>query len=271
MKTDNISVIKESRIMRKGALLIVITIIVSVIFSNAAFAELRWQAGVKGGTNWGKLKGDPVSLWLGGENSQLAGSIGDSKLGFTGGAFLTMFFNDFIGIQGEVMYIQKGGKGTASGTIIFYPPNDNPRPGFFNGTVSATLDYVEFPVMAIFEFEATEGGKVRLRGMAGPTFAFNIHAQSRLEGRAEVEMQDTNKRYYDIDEREDIGERVKNFEFGLIFGGAVYWDIGKVDLLIESRWERGLTSLDNTTLYRDIYTSNVSLMFGVSVPIGGER
>jgi hypothetical protein len=232
MKTDNISVIKESRIMRKGALLIVITIIVSVIFSNAAFAELRWQAGVKGGTNWGKLKGDPVSLWLGGE---------------------------------------KGGKGTASGTIIFYPPNDNLRPVFFNGTVSATLDYVEFPVMAIFEFEATEGGKVRLRGMAGPTFAFNIHAQSRLEGRAEVEMQDTNKRYYDVDERKDIGELVKNFEFGLILGAAVYWDIGKVDLLIESRWERGLTSLDNTTLYRDIYTSNVSLMFGVSVPIGGER
>ncbi len=71
--------------------------------------------------------------------------------------------------------------------------------------------------------------------------------------------------YYDIDEREDIGERVQNFEFGLIFGGEVYWDIGKVDLLIESRWERGLTLLDNTTIYRDIYTSNVSLMYGVSV------
>ncbi len=257
--------------MRKGNLVISITLLVLIIFSVSVSAELRWQAGLKGGANWGKLKGDPVSLWLGGEDFQLAGAVGDSKLGFTGGAFLTLFFNDFIGIQGEAMYIQKGGKGTASGTIIFHPDYDNPRPGFFNGTVYANLDYVEFPVMAVFEFDATEDGKIRLRGLAGTTFAFNIHAESRLEGRAEVEMQDTNKRYYDIDEREDIGERVKSFEFGLIFGGAVYWDIGKVDLLIESRWERGLTSLDNTTLYRDIYTSNVSLMFGVSVPIGGER
>ncbi len=257
--------------MRMGNLVVLIALLVSIISSGSVSAELRWQAGLKGGANWGKLKGDPVSLWLGGDDSQLAGTVGDFKLGFTGGAFLTVFFNDFIGIQGEAMYVQKGGEGMASGTIIFYPEYDNPRPGFFNGTVYANLDYVEFPVMAVFEFEATEGGKVRLRGMAGPTFAFNVHAQARLKGRAEVEMQDTNKRYYDVDESEDIGERVKSFEFGVIFGGAVYWDIGKVDLLIESRWERGLTSLDNTTLYRDIYTSNVSLMFGVSVPIGGER
>ena len=257
--------------MRKGNLVVLIALLASIIFSGSVSADLRWQAGLKGGANWGKLKGDPVSLWLGGEDSQLAGSIGDSKLGFNGGAFLTLFFNDFIGIQGEAMFIQKGGKGTASGEIIYYPPYDNPRPAFFNGEVSANLDYVEFPVMAVFEFDASEGGKIRLRGMAGMTFAFNIHAEARLKGPAEVEMQDTNKRFYEVDEREDFGELVKEFEFGLIFGGAVYWDIGKVDLLIESRWERGLTSLDNTTLYRDIHTSNVSLMFGVSVPIGGER
>lgn len=255
--------------MRKGNLLIALTILVSIIFSSAAYAQLRWQTGIKGGANWGKLRGDAVSMWLGGEDSQLAASLGDAKLGFEGGAFLTVFFNEFFGIQGEVMYMPKGGEGTASGYIIFHPDYDNPRPAFFNGTAYAYLDYIEFPVMAVFEFEATEGGKVRVRGLAGTTFAFNVHAQARLKGRAEITMQDESTRYQDIDERMDIGERVKQFEFGLIFGGAVYWDIGKVDLLIESRWERGLTSVDNTTLYREIYTSNVSLMFGFSYPFGG--
>ncbi len=254
--------------MRKGTILLVITCIFSVMLSNAVYAELRFELGAKGGANWAKLRGDPVSLWVSGENGQLAGAIGDNKLGFTGSAFLTVFFNDFFGLQTELMYIPKGGKGTASGHIILYPEYDNPRPAFFNGEVSAYLDYVEFPVLAVFEFEATEGGKVRLRALVGPTFAFNIHAESRLEGTAEVTLQDTSTRSEQIDQREEIGARVKNFEFGVMLGGAVYWDIGKVDLLIESRWERGLTTLDNTTLYRNIYTSNLSLLFGFSYPFG---
>lgn len=255
--------------MRKGISLAVLTVLVCVIFAGSAFAELRWEMGVKGGACWGKLKGDAVTFWIGGEDGQLAGAVGDSKLGFTGGGFVTVFFNDFFGLQTELMFTPKGGQGTATGNIIFYPEYDNPRPAFFDGTVYAYLDYIEFPVMAVFEFEATEGGKVRIRGLAGTTFAFNIHAERRLKGDATIKMQDTSTRTQQIDQREEIGAGVKNFEFGIIVGGAVYWDIGSVDLLIESRWERGLTTIDNTTLYRDIQTSNVSLMFGFSYPFGG--
>ena len=63
--------------------------------------------------------------------------------------------------------------------------------------------------------------------------------------------------------------RTKTFEFGLIMGASVYRDIGKEDLVFESRWERGLTTIDNTTLYRNIETGNVCLMFGFSYPFGG--
>jgi hypothetical protein len=257
--------------MRKGIVLLVITCIFSIVLSSDLSAsDLRWQAGVKGGANWAKLVGDPVSLWLGdSQDGQLAGSIGDYKLGFTGGGFLTVFFNEFFGLQTELMYVPKGGQGTATGQIIFQPDYDNPRPAFFNGEVYAYLDYVEVPLLAVFEFEASEGGKIRLRGYAGTTFAFNVNAEARLKGTAEITMQDESTRYQEIDEKQEIGNYVKDFEFGLMFGGAVYWDIGKVDLLIESRWSRGLTTLDNTTLYRNINTSNVSLLFGFSYPFGG--
>ena len=90
-----------------------------------------------------------------------------------------------------------------------------------------------------------------------------------MKGTATITLQDTSTRYQDIDQKEEIGNYVKNFEFGLMFGGAVCWDIGNVDLVIEGRWERGLTTLDNTTLYRDINTRNISLLFGFSYPFGG--
>ncbi len=255
--------------MRKGNLLVSITLLVILIMSAQASAELRWEAGAKGGVTWGKLAGDQIGIWLGGEDSQLAGTVGDNKPGFNGGIFVTAFFSEFFGVQVEAMYVQKGGEGVASGTAIYHPDYDNPREVFFDGTVYAYVDYIEFPVLAVFNFDATDGSKVRLRGYAGPVFAHNIRAEARLKGTAYVEAQDTNYRTQSIDEREDIGQRVKNFEFGLMFGGAVYWDIGNVDLVIESRWEKGLTTLDNTTLYRDIKTSNVSILFGFSYPFGG--
>jgi len=240
-----------------------------LVLSAQASAELSWEVGVKGGVTWAKLTGDAVSLWLGGEDAQLAGTVGDNKLGFNGGIFAAAFFTEFFGVQVEAMYVQKGGEGVASGKAIYHPGYDNPRDVHFDGTIYAYADYIEFPVLAVFNFDATEGSKVRLRGFAGPVFSQNIRAEARLKGTAYVEAQDTNNRTQSIDERVDIGERVKNFEFGLMFGGAVYWDIGNVDLVIESRWQKGLTTLDNTTYYRDVKTSNVSILFGFSYPFGG--
>jgi hypothetical protein len=255
--------------MRKCNLIIIIVLAVSFILTSGVSAdELRWELGLKGGATWGQLIGDPLSFWATGSDGQLSGTIADNKLGFNGGLFLTLFFNDWIGIQGEAMYMQKGGQGLATGQIMYYPEGDNPRPAFFDGTAYLNLENIEFPVLAIFEFKASEGGKVRLRGLAGPVFSYNIHAETRLEGTAEITLQDTSTRSQSIDQTEEVGQYVKSFEFGLMFGGAVYWDIGNVDLLIEGRWQRGLNTIDNTTQGREIRTSNVSLLFGFSYPFG---
>lgn len=254
--------------MRKRILLLSFTLLLSLVLSTQVSADLKWEMGAKGGANWGKLTGDAVSLWLGGEDAQLAGSIGDSKLGFTGGIFATAFFTEFFGIQVEALYTQKGGEGIASGLMIYQEPGQNPKEVNFDGTVYACFDYIEFPVLAVFNFDATDDSNVRLRGFLGPVFSHNINAEVRLKGTVYAEASDTSNQTQSIDEKREIGTYVKDFEFGMMFGGAAYWDIGNVDLVFEGRWEAGLTTLDNTTNETDVNTSNVSVLFGVVYPFG---
>ncbi len=255
--------------MRKANLLVSITLLVIFALSAQASAELKWELGAKGGVNWGKLTGDQLSLWLTGEDAQLAGSIGDNKTGFVGGIFAAAFFTEFFGVQVEAMYVQKGGQGIASGEMLYQEPGQNPNTVNFDGTAYLYLDYIEFPVLAVFNFDATDGSKVRLRGFLGPVFGFNMNAEVRLAGTISGEASDTSVQTQSIDERAEAGAYVKSFEMSLMFGGAVYWDIGNVDLILESRWETGLTTLDNTTLERDIKTSNINLMIGFCYPFGG--
>ncbi len=256
--------------MRKGIVLLVITCIFSIVLSsNLTAMDLRWELGAKGGANWGKLTGDQVSLWLSGDNGQLAGSIGDSKLGFNGGIFVTAFMTEFFGIQVEAMYNQKGGEGIASGELVYQEAGQNPKLVQFDGTAYLYLDNIEFPVLAVFNFDATDGSSVRLRGFAGPVFGFNMNSEQRLKGDITEELEDTTTKTTSIDEKREIGNYVKSFEFSLMIGGAVYWDIGNVDLVLEGRWEGGLTTLDNTTNYSDVETGNVAILVGFSYPFGG--
>ena len=254
--------------MRKGNLLLSITLLLSLVLSTQVSADLKWEMGVKGGANWAKLTGDAVSLWLSGDDGELAGSIGDSKLGFTGGIFATAFFTEFFGIQVEALYTQKGGEGIASGTMLYQEPGQNPDYVTFDGTIYAYFDYIEFPVLAVFNFDATDDSNVRLRGFLGPVFSNNINAEVRLKGTVTTEISDTTYETQSIDEKQEIGTYVKDFEFGMMIGGAAYWDIGNVDLVFEGRWEVGLTTLDNTTNATDVNTSNVSVLFGVVYPFG---
>jgi hypothetical protein len=246
-----------------------ITLLVSLTLSAQASAELKWELGAKGGANWAKLTGDQIGLWLTGDDGQLAGTIGDSKLGFNGGIFATAFITGFFGVQVEAMYIQKGGEGVSKGLLVYQQPGDIPRTVEFDGTIYAYFDYLEFPVLAVFNFDATDDSKVRLRGFFGPVFAYNVQSKAKLEGTLYAQPGDTSFRTQSIDEEREVDEYVKSFEFGLMFGGAAYWDIGSVDLIFEGRWEMGMTTLDNTTLARDVKTSNVSILLGVAYPFGG--
>src|SRR5690349_10362918 len=77
----------------------------------------NFHLGVEGGANFNNFIGSDVS----------ANSLTDSRLGFVGGAYLTLQFGNSFAIQPEILYAQKGGKNTSNDTY--------------------QLDYLEVPVL----------------------------------------------------------------------------------------------------------------------------
>jgi hypothetical protein len=239
-----------------------------VLLTAGAAYSVTWEAGLKMGANSARLRGDPVSLWVTGDASELAGTVGDYKLGFIGGLYARADFNDYFGIQAEVVYTQAGGEGTVAGSAIITQPNQIPQLAEFEGILKLHLDYVQVPVLAAFSFAADDEKRVMLRALVGPTFAYCASAEVQLTGEASMEMPDTNERLASVDERRDAGDYVENVEIGAIIGFSISYALDNVDIVLDARWGRGFTTIDNTTNGRSTYNSGVSIQAGIAIPFG---
>ena len=242
-------------------------LLIVALACGAAYG-VTWETGLKLGMNSAKLTGDPVSAFVAGENGDLAGSVSDSRLGFIGGAYLKVNFNDYFGVQAEVQYVQQGGEGPVSGTAIMERPNQNPELAEFDGTLLLNLDYVEMPVLAVFSYKADEQGRLRLHAFIGPTFAYCASAEVQLKGEAKFDEPDTSHEIVAVDETRDADTIIEDIQIGGVLGFSLSYALGKVDLLLDARWGRGLTTIDNTTTGHDSYNSGIGIQAGVAIPFG---
>jgi hypothetical protein len=245
----------------------VVSLFVIMLAASAAYG-VTWEAGLKLGANQSSLTGDPISLWATGDNSQLAGSVGEYSLGFIGGGYVKANFSDFWGIQAELQYTQMGGEGPVTGTAIFYPPNLTPEEVEFDGTLLLHLDYIEVPVLAVFSFRTSKESPLVLHGFFGPTFAFLTSAEVELKGDATVGTPGIDQQVKGIDQTEDAKPYVEDFHAGGIVGGSLSYSLDRIDILLDVRWGRGFTTIDNTTTARNSYNNVFSLQAGIGIPFG---
>jgi hypothetical protein len=92
-----------------------------------------------------------------------------SKVGFAGGAFLSLPIGRYLGVQPEVLYSKKGYKG--SGEIINY-------------SFTRTVDYLDIPLL----LQLKPAQNITIVG--GPLFSFLLHKRIELEsGNLSVEQQ----------------------------------------------------------------------------------
>jgi opacity protein-like surface antigen len=209
-------------------------IVLMLAFAVAANAQEYARSsligmGLKAGINFGSFIGSE------------AGSPG-TRVGFSGGGFLTYKVARGFSIQPELYFTMKGGKRS--------PDTSNQE--------SWDLNYLEIPLLLKFNFP-TEG-TVKPSIFAGPQLGFPLSASFN---------------------EQDVMDYVKGTEFSLAFGAGLEYKLRTVSLTFDARYVLGLTRIISATDFNTYYglsptdqgylaadpklrTSNIVIMAGVN-------
>jgi hypothetical protein len=237
------------------------------LVSSAASAE-GWLFGVKGGFNSAKFVGDPITGFITQPGVDVSGRVDDWQEGFNAGVFARMGLSEYVGLQAELLFSQKGGEGTVFGTAdIEYTPGLT-RTGEINGVANIQMDYVEIPVFTVFSFPTDASDKVDITASAGLYVAHNTAAFLSVEGEGTVELEDGSFDEVSFDQRWGIGSNVNRWDFGGLLGMGLEWSLEKVTLLFDFRWEFGFLSVDGTDSNKSTRNNVIMLTFGVGLPVG---
>jgi hypothetical protein len=145
--------------------------------------------------------GGKVGLSVANLSSDVDGVDTDTQSGLAAGGHVTIAINDLLSIQPEVMFVQKGSTFGENGPSI-------------------SLDYVEFPILAVFTWQTS--GNVTPFVYAGPSFGANMSATVEMDG-----------------EVEDLDDEVKDSDVSIVFGGGV--DIS--GFIVDARYEAGVSTI----------------------------
>jgi len=138
--------------------------------------------------------------------------LADSKTGFVGGGFVTLGLGSLFALQPELLYSQKGFQADE-----------------FGETVKLNTNYIEIPVLLKAQFKLA---MLRPAVYAGPVVSFETGCSlSALEVSVDCD-----------DEMADVGDRKKN-EWGAVFGANLDFILGPVILILDARYQLGLTNL----------------------------
>ena len=148
--------------------------------------------------------------------SKVSGDLTDgmsSRMGFTGGFYVSMNVSPNISIQPEAIYSMKGAEEEGYIDLI----DETMK-------AEANFDYVEIPVLIKVTVPTQSG--IATSFYAGPAVAFKTSAKFTLSVGDESAT-------VDID-------NAKSTDFGLVFGGGVQFPFGASSIGIEARYSMGL-------------------------------
>ena len=109
----------------------------------------------------------------------------DSRVGFSGGAFLTYSISRQFAVQPELLYVSKGAE---KDLFIF--------------SAHWTTDYIEVPVL--LKFDLVPNGKAHPNLFAGPAMSILLSSEIGALG-----------------EKFDVADGMKSLDVGFVFGGGV--------------------------------------------------
>jgi len=193
--------------MKKSLMVVVLLL----VLSGGLYSQISIGKGVKGGLN---------IATAGGADAEKFGAI-SAVTQFNAGVFVNIGLPGPLSIQPEVLYSVKGAKvaGTFSGTPF---------------TTTATVTYVDIPVLLKFNIPLVPGSPVKPNIFAGPGVGILLTAKSKTEvpGSPTTESDDKST--------------TESMDFGAIVGVGVDVNLVAVTLMVDARYYFGLKTTDKS-------------------------
>lgn len=182
-----------------------IAFILVAVMSNAAVAG-DVSFGIKAGLNYTAITNNPKS-W----DDNL-----EWKAGISAGAFLSYRFNEWLSLQPELLYSQRG----VNSKLLDY--------SIIEVDLTAAFSYIEIPLL--LEYTVPLEGSFRPVIYAGPVLSYML--SSELELSASI-----------LSATVDIGSLSHVNDFGGILGAGFEWDVGNGLVTFDVRYQRGFTNV----------------------------
>jgi hypothetical protein len=162
-------------------------------------------------------------------------------------------------LQLELLYSQKGGQGTVNGFMELEASNNLTYTADIDGTLRVRMDYIEFPLLALFEFPSED--RVGFTVLLGPSFGYNTRAEAKIEGQATIPLQDGSNRVTHIDERIPIQGGINRWEIAGVVGAALEFTMKSSVIVLDGRYQFGVTSVatDQDT-YNHVFSLTIAFM-----------
>jgi hypothetical protein len=191
-------------------ILTIFTLVILIAATHSAVAG-DMPIGFKAGLNMGRLRGDDI------EDPSF-------RYGFSVGGYVELPLTPMLSAVGEVSYATKGGKATCTYT----------SPGFDDHAIEIDetykLNYVVIPVL--LKLNIPTSGDMMPYILAGPSFSINVGADFEESGDG-------------WSEEMDIGDFVKTFDIGAVFGGGVKFPFASRMMSLGARYDMGLSTIDD--------------------------
>jgi hypothetical protein len=183
------------------------------------------------------------------------------------GIFLESSISPLFSIVADVNYTSQGGKKDGMQPItmdIGLPPltmGTYYYADYYNETI---LDYLEIPVQGRLTF----GKKFRFFVNAGPYVGFLLRAKALTSGSSLIYMDSggampVTPGPVPFDAKTNVKDSLKSTNLGVIAGGGVRHRLGTGDIMLEARFQLGLT-----TIQKDVETSGNNKTGAVIVSLG---
>jgi hypothetical protein len=251
--------------IRKISILAVAAVIIAFAAGQAP-AQHKWHGGLKLGFNSSQFRGDSVTktMFDPGAGYYITGSVSDKLPGFVGGGFFRRDFGTWFAVQLELLYIQKGGQGPVSGQLRLEINDNLTYDGTVEGDLTLRMDYVEFPLLAVFRFPRDEKDKIGFIAEIGPSVGYNTRAEAQLTGKATVPLPDGSNRVQNFDQKIPIHANINRWAVTGVVGAALEFYLAKQTIVIDGRYEFDVTSISSD---QSTYNHTFSLTVAFMAPI----